>query len=158
MINSFLLSLFRFPCYQKSLHLKLRDEGISFRGTTLIDMLFRLVPFRSTEDHMSAQGFCSRVRHPNPHTASHRPAALLNAIIGFIPFIASLLNCKIMHGNNIDYAICFVKASLPRFYMFSQRSYFNCRRCLPENILNMISIWLQVAIFENIDLVRKVIS
>ncbi len=28
---------------KKSLHLRLRDEGISFRGTTLIDMLFRLL-------------------------------------------------------------------------------------------------------------------
>ena len=83
---------------KKSLHLKLRDEGVSFRGTTLIDMLFRLLPFRSMPDAVRVRkitcplkGFCSRVRHLNPYTVLHQPTARWNIFIKFIPFIASVL-------------------------------------------------------------------
>ena len=88
--------------YKKCLHLKLRDEGLNFRGTTLIDMLFRLSPFRLPPDFVRARkitcplkGFCSRVRHLNPYTVLHQPTARWNTFIKFIPFIASVLICFI---------------------------------------------------------------
>ena len=95
----------QFAVKYKSLRLKLRDEGISIRGTTLIGMLFRpeavsrkpadrCLPFARKITY-PLKGFCSRVRHLTPYTASHQPAALWNTCIKLIPFIASLFCCGI---------------------------------------------------------------